>query len=70
MFNERKILSAGLVFTIMLAEIGPYALDKFYLQHLDAHNHPREAQPQTFSGRNIMAIETTQSTIVISGNYA
>ncbi len=69
MFKERKILSAGLILTIMTAEVAPYALDKYHLQHLDEHRHPREAEPQSLNFGNIMAIGTTASTVAISGDY-
>ena len=41
-----QFIGAGLVLTIATAEIGPYALDKFHISHLDVHNHPQESNKE------------------------
>ena len=65
--EKNRVLSASLILTVVTAEIGLYALDK-HIPHLDAHNHPREAAPQTFNIKTV-AIGTSASATAITGDF-
>lgn len=67
--RKNKILSVGLIFSVVTAEIGPYALDKFHIPHLDSHNHPRETTQQTSGMGNIFAIGTSASATASTGDF-